>query len=126
MATDLSHLLGTDPISALVPTAQSGGGEPHFNRAHTAPGSAPSLEVVRMPDETDTHPAPEISADLYDTPVLIGEDGAKVTADENTGRPSPFTDDGDGTPWRSGRDTSAPLGGTVPRRVLRMGQWNNL
>lgn len=60
---DLSNtVLPADPISSLVPTSQSDGGEPHDNsQAMTAPGTVPPLETVHLPGQVDVHPAPKIS-----------------------------------------------------------------
>ena len=63
---DLSATIFPDgPISALVPSSQSDGGEPHRNRAMTAPGIDPPLEVVRIPGEIDVHGPPAVSADQH-------------------------------------------------------------
>lgn len=87
---DLSGQLPGGPVNALVPTSQSDGGEPHDNsHAMTAPGMAPPLEVVRIPGETDTHPAPDVSA--------IGHDRTTVQP-EGTRDVSPWRG-ADGGPW---------------------------
>lgn len=124
MATDLSHLLPGDPISALCPTSQGGGNEPHANNAHTAPGSAPAGLEGNMPGEVVVHPAPEISAENYDTPVVLDESGARVTADENHGRATLFTQ-ADGSEWNSSSG-ARPVPQSFGRKRLVIGGWNDL
>jgi hypothetical protein len=124
---DLTHLLPGDPITALAPTAQAGGNQFHSNaRAMTAPGSEPASQVNSMPGEITEHPAPEISAAAYDTPVLRGPDGSHVHPD-NADRSNPFTVE-DGSGWQAGRDTAAPdvLPEVTRRSLIRRGEWNEV
>lgn len=68
---DLTSMLKPDPVSALVPTSQQGGNNPHQNNAMTAPGGdpagglgadvseAPVVETQpRIKPGTDGHPQP--------------------------------------------------------------------
>lgn len=124
---DLSSLLPGDPVSALAPTSQAAGNQRHDNsQAMTAPGTVPASPLTGMPGEVTVHEAPVIGATAYDTPVLIGPGGAKVTAD-NADRTNPFTEP-DGAGWRSGRDTSAPdvLPETRGKPRISLGQWNEV
>lgn len=69
---DLSGLF-SDPISALVPTAQSGGNQvSSLANAMTAPGSQPSTPFTSMPGEVIDHPAPDVDATRHDRRTVTG------------------------------------------------------
>ena len=117
---NLSHLFRDGPVAALT----GGVSEAATNTiSQPPPFAAPGTPSESTRYETPGDPSP--SATAYDTPVLLDAAGTKITPD-NADRSNPFTEpDGSGR-WRSGRDSAEPLGGTVPRPVLRMGQWNEL
>lgn len=119
---DLSHLF-PDPFSALCPTSQEAGNQTSSNaNAHTAPGSPP-VDNIRD-DEKLVQVDPKIVATAYDTPVVVGEGGAKPN-EGNGDRSDPFDVD-DGAGWKRGHDVATPLPETFGRPKLRLGQWNEI
>lgn len=116
---DLSRING-DPINAMIPTSQHGGNQVWANNAMTAPGG-PSGDLGNDLNQAVVVDAPEIDAQVYESPVLIGPDGAKVHAD-NADRDDPYNR-ADGSGWFSGTKI-APPSGTVPPPGFT-GKWVN-
>jgi hypothetical protein len=68
MATDLSHLLRPDPVSALVPTSQAAGNMTSSNaNARTAPGSVPVDPLPPAAEQDD----PDVTATACDGRHLV-------------------------------------------------------
>lgn len=126
---DLSHIFGgmySDPISALIPTAQAAGNQSHDSNALTAPGGEPASDLRGTESDVIVHDAPVVDAEDYTrSPVEIGPGGGKVNADSNDDRPSLFTVPG-GDVWKSSRETGNPVPDITPRSMLRRGEWNIL
>jgi hypothetical protein len=121
---DLTHLLPGGPLTALTPTSQAAGNQRHDNSlGMTAPGSVPASPTNGVPGAVDVHGPPEISADAYERPVLIGPDGASVSADR-ADRDNP-NDDAPVSGWRDS-DSHSLMPQTRARPGIRMGQWNNI
>ena len=122
---DLSSIyerLGGDPVTSLSPTSMSAGNMQSSSRlAMTAAGSPPVDPLPPASQQGD----PAITAENYDTPVLIDAAGTKITPD-NADRGNPFTQASGA--WRSGRDISAPdvLPEVRGKPSIRLGRWNNL
>ena len=121
---DLTRRLPGGPVGVLGVTSQNAGNQRHGDRAMTAPGTEPASPLHSMPGEITVHEPPEITAEAYDTPVLISADGGQPHA-SNADRSNPFTVD-DGAGWRSGDDRDAPLPNMGARGMIRRGQWNTI
>lgn len=122
---DLTSRVPGGPFTGLIITSQAAGNQRHDNSlGMTAPGTEPASPVTSTPGEVSVHEPPEISADNYDTVVVLGESGARVSPD-NADRTTPYNR-ADGSGWNAGRDVAEPLPETFGRRPLRRGEWNEM